>query len=117
MSGALSGELNSAIANAVVGVLAEFTGRGPTRSRAFVHDDMVVCLLEDSLTKAERNLVTAGKDDIVRILRDSVQRATEQELVATIERLTGRRVMSFLSGSSTDADASVEVFVLEPEQT
>ena len=36
-------------------------GRGATKSRAFIHDDVVVCLLEDGATRAEVKLVAAGK--------------------------------------------------------
>jgi hypothetical protein len=39
----------------------------------------------------------------------------EDELVAAVERLTGRTVRTFLSGSSTAGESSVEVFVLEPD--
>jgi uncharacterized protein YbcI len=112
---ATGGELNSAIANAVVGVIADFTGHGPSRSRAFVHGDVVVCLLEDGMTRAERNLISAGKQDLVRELRDGFQRATEPKLVAAVERLTGRTVATFLSGTSTAADVDVEVFVLDAD--
>lgn len=111
------GELNAAIATALVRVVAAFTGHGPTRSRAIVHGDVVVCLLEDCLTKAERNLVAAGRQDLVRQMRDGFQRATEPEMVAVVERLTGRTVATFLSGTSTAANSDVEVFVLEPPQT
>jgi uncharacterized protein YbcI len=38
----------------------------------------------------------------------------EPQLVAAVEQLTGRKVRTFLSGISTLADSSVEVFVLEP---
>jgi uncharacterized protein YbcI len=75
---------------------------------------VVVCLLEDGATKAEVNLVAAGRDELVRLQRDALQRAMEDQLVAAIERLTERKVLKFLSGSSTFGDASVEVFVLEP---
>jgi uncharacterized protein YbcI len=109
------GALNAAISNEVVRLVADFTGRGATKSRAFVHQDVVVCLLEDGATKAERNLVAAGKSELVRMTRDAIQRAMEEQLVTTVERLTGRRVLSFLSGTSTLAESSVEVFVLEPE--
>jgi hypothetical protein len=34
--------------------------------------------------------------------------------VAAVERLTERKVIKFLSGTSTSADVSVELFVLEP---
>ena len=39
----------------------------------------------------------------------------EDQLVAAVERLTGRKVRMFLSGSSTPGDSAVEVFVLEPD--
>lgn len=108
-----AGQLNAALANEIGRFVAEFTGRGATRSRAFVRDDVVVCLLEDGATKAELNLVEAGKADLVRLQRDALQRAMEAQLVATVQRLTERTVISFLSGSSTRGESAVEVFVLE----
>ncbi len=109
------GPLNAALANEIVRLVAEFTGRGATRSRAFVHEDVVVCLLENGATKAEVSLVAAGQAEMVRHQRDALQRAMEPELVAAVERLTGRTVRSFLSGMSTLAESSVELFVLDPE--
>jgi uncharacterized protein YbcI len=108
------GPLNAALANEIGKLAADFTGRGATRSRAFLYQDMVVCLLEDGATKSEVNLVAAGKVELVRQQRDALQRAMEDQLVAAVERLTGRTVRSFLSGTSTLAQDSVEVFVLEP---
>jgi uncharacterized protein YbcI len=113
--GVLSGgQLNAALANEIGKLVADFTGRGATKSRAFVDQDIVVCLLEDGATKAEVNLVAAGKADLVRLQRDALQRAMEQQLTAIVERLTGRRVRTFLSGSSTHGDSAVEVFLLAP---
>jgi len=107
------GALNAAIANEIGHLLADFTGRGATRSRAFVHDDVVVCLLEHSLTKAEQNLVTAGEAGAVRRLRDVFQSAMETELIGIVERLTGTRVRAFVSGTNVSTDTSTEVFLLE----
>ena len=109
------GALNAAIANEIVKLVADNTGRGASKSHAFIHDDVLVCVLENGATKAEVKLVAAGKAELVRAGRDALQRAMEQELVAAVERLTGRTVRVFLSGSSTHAEASVEVFVLEPQ--
>jgi uncharacterized protein YbcI len=111
------GRLNAALANEIGKLIADFAGRGATKSRAFVQDDVVVCLLEDGATKAEINLVAAGKDELVRMQRDAIQRAMEGQLIAAVERLTQRKVTKFLSGTSTFADASVEVFVLAPRVT
>jgi uncharacterized protein YbcI len=110
-----SGQLGAAIANELGKMISEFVGRGATKSRAFIHNDMVVLLLEDGATRAEVNLVAAGRSELVRQQRDVLQRAMEDELVAAVERLTGRTVRTFLSGLSTHGESAVEVFVLEPE--
>jgi uncharacterized protein YbcI len=109
------GALNAALADAVGGMVAEFTGRRASRSRAFVDDDIVVCLLEDRATKSERKLVEAGKAELVRLQSDALHRALEPQLVACVQQLTGRSVKLFLSGSSTLGESSVEVFVLDAE--
>ena len=109
------GSLNAAIANEIGKLVADFSGRGAPKSRAFIDQDVVVCLLEDGATKAEVSLLKAGNHELVRRGRDALQRAMESELVEVVERLTGRKVRLFLSGISTDADSSVEVFVLEPQ--
>lgn len=108
------GPLNAAIANEIGKLVADFTGRGATKSRALMYQDVVVCLLEDGATRAEANLVAAGRAELVRLQRDALQRAMEPALVAAVERLTGRAVRTFLSGSSTLGESSVEVFLLEP---
>jgi uncharacterized protein YbcI len=110
----VGGPLNAALANEIGKLAADFTGRGATRSRAFLHQDLVVCLLENGATRAEVNLVAAGREELVRVQRDALQRAMEPQLVAAVELLTGRKVRSFLSGSSTLGEDAVEVFVLEP---
>jgi len=108
------GALNAALANELGKLIADFTGRGARRSRAFLHQDVVVCVLEDSATNAERNLAAAGKADLVRLQRDALQRAMASQLIAAVERLTHRTVLTFLSGSDGDGGSSIEAFVLEP---
>jgi uncharacterized protein YbcI len=110
-----SGQLGATIANELGKMISDFVGRGATRSRAFIHNDLVVLLLEDGATRAEVNLVAAGHSELVRHQRDALQRAMEDDLVSAIERLTGRTVRTFISGLSTPGESAVEVFVLEPE--
>lgn len=113
--GLAGGQLLAALANELGKLIADFTGRGASKSRVFIDQDVVVCLLEDGATKAEANLIAAGNDELVRQGRDALQRAMEPQLVAAVERLTRRKVRSFLSGTSLLADSSVELFVLEPQ--
>lgn len=109
------GALNAALANDLGKLIADFTGRGATRSRAFVSQDLVVCVFEDGATKGEKHLVAAGKAELVRHQRDALQRVMEPTLVAAVERLTDRTVRTFLSGSDEGGGSSIEAFLLEPE--
>ena len=109
------GALNAALANELGRLIAEFTGRGAQKSRAFVDQDAVVCILEDGATNAERNLVSAGRADLVRLQRDALQRAMGPQLIDAVERLTHRAVRGFLSGSDETGAAAVEVFLLGAE--
>jgi uncharacterized protein YbcI len=109
------GALNAALANELGKLIADFTGRGATKSRAFVHQDVVVCVLENGATRAERNLVAAGRAELVRVQRDALQRAMGPQLIEAVQRLTGRSVRTFISGSDEFAASSIEAFVLEPE--
>src|SRR6202012_1144385 len=109
------GALNATLANELGKLVADFTGRGATKSPAFVHHDLVVCVLEDGATRAEKNLVAAGKSDLVRIQRDALQRAMGPQLVAAVERLTDRTVRTFLGGTDEEGGGSIEAFLLEPE--
>ncbi len=74
-----------------------------------------MCVLEDSATRAEQNLVSAGKAELVRLQRDALQRAMEPQLVGAVERLTGRSVRTFMSGTDESGGSSVEAFLLDPD--
>jgi uncharacterized protein YbcI len=116
LSGELrTGRLNAAIANEIGKLMADFTGRGSEKSRAFITGDVVVCLLENGATTGEQNIAAAGRADVVRLGRNILQRAMEDQLVAAVATFTGRKVRTFLSGSSTPGESAVEVFVLEPD--
>src|SRR4051795_9243285 len=89
------GSLSAAIRNHVVRLFAEYTGRGPTKARTTIRDDVVVCITEDNMTKAERRLVQEGEDELVVTIRRRFQTTMRDDLVGGIELLTGRKVRSF----------------------
>ena len=109
------GQRAAAIANAVVHLLGEYTGRGPTRARAYVNRDAIMVLLHDTLTKGERQLVSDGHESVVLRTRSLFQESMRAELVAAVENLTGRTVAAFMSANHIDPDMAVETFVLESE--
>ena len=109
----VGGALNAAIARTVVRYYAEQLGRGPTRARAFFRDNIVVIVLEDTMTQAERSLLTAGQDDAVLNTKSAVQHALAPYLKSAIERLTGCKVRAFMSANHLEPDLAAELFVLD----
>ncbi len=108
------GTLGAAISNAVVRIVADYTGRGPTQARTSIHDGVVLVLMRDTLTKAERTLATAGDGDLVLTTRARFQSTMRDDLVAAVEGLLERKVVAFMSANHLDPDMAAEVFVLEP---
>jgi Na+-translocating membrane potential-generating system (MpsC) len=77
------GELSAALSNAIVALFAEYTGRGATQSRTYVHENLIVCVLHDSMTKGERSLVRDGKEEAVLAIRRTYQESMRTEPVTS----------------------------------
>ena len=105
--------LTVALSNAIVGLLREYTGRGPTRARTTIRDNVVVIMLEQTLTKGEQVLVDKGRGENVLALRREYQEAMREEGSARIAALTGRTVLAMMSANHLDPDLGAEIFVLD----
>jgi uncharacterized protein YbcI len=113
----VGGALLTALSNAVVRIVREYTGRGPTQARASIRDNVVIVLMQETLLKAEHSLINDSKGGLVVEMRRSFQQTMRQELSDAVEQLTGRKVLAFMSDSHLEPDYSAEIFVLEPEQS
>jgi uncharacterized protein YbcI len=111
---AMDGALRSAVSQAIVRIHAEHYGKGATQAKTYAWDNLIVTVLRDVLTVAERTLVGVGRADTVRDVRNTFQSTMEQTFCSAVERLTGRRVHSFMSQVDPQTGLGVEVFVLEP---
>jgi uncharacterized protein YbcI len=109
-----SGTKQAAISNLVVRTMSEYTGRGPTKARTHISDDVVTVMLRDTLTKGERSLVSDGREELVLSMRKAFQRTMRADLVHGVEEILGRKVIAFFSDNSIDPDAAAEVFLLAP---
>ena len=110
----LSGSKSAAISNHIVRTISEYTGRGPTKARTYLNDDVVTCILRDTLTKGERSLVADELDDLVLAMRKAYQSTMRDDLITGIETILGRTVTAFMSDNHIDPDTAVEVFLLAP---
>ena len=76
--------LHAAISHAVVGLLRDYTGRGPMRARTTIRDNVVLVMLDQTLTKGEQSLVNKGRADKVIEIRHEFQEAMREESMAKV---------------------------------
>ena len=106
--------ISSAISKAVVALLSEYTGRGPTKARTYINEDFIIVVLYDRLTSEERAIVRDGGADLVLSARQAFQQAMRPELIATVERFSGRSTSTCMTHNHVDPDIVVESFILVP---
>jgi len=107
------GDLNAAITSALVGIQTSYLGRGPQSASTFHKDNVIVTLLYNVMTQAERSLAAADQADAVTHMRHLFQKTMEADFVQAVERLTGAHVTAFISGNNIDPDIASELFILE----
>ena len=110
------GQLAARISTEMVGLLRRYTGRGPTKARTYVDTNLICVVYENTLTRAEHNLVAAGEVETVIAMRRTFHEAMESEATRRVEQLVERRVLAYLSDIKPEADIAVDTFVLEPIQ-
>ena len=108
------GDVLTAISDGIVALLKEFYGRGPTRTKSYYEDDLVVCLLRGGFSRVEQTLLDGGRGAAVIDQRMQFQELMRDRFEAVVEQATGRRVIGFMSGNQQDPDVMCEVFVLAP---
>ena len=111
------GDVRAEIATRMVRLHSEYYGKGPTRAKAHVTDDIVAVVLEETFTKAERTLIERGETDAIQQVRRRFQQTMADEFKSIVEQATGRVVKAFLSETNLEADVSVEFFLLGEQRT
>lgn len=111
------GELNAAVTREVIRIQNESHGRGPKKAFSFHNGNLLVTVLEEVLTPAERKLARNGEGDAVLNMRRLYQRTMAAELRKSVEAVTGRRVTAFMSDNHLEPDMAVEIFILDTPLT
>jgi len=111
------GETRAWISNEIVRLQSEYYGKGPTRAKTYIVEDLVVVVLEESFTRAEKTLADRGERDAIQHIRRRFQQHMADSFISIVEQATGRRVRAFLSETDIDQDVSVETFLLADDRT
>ena len=79
------------LSNAVVRIHKEYYGKGPTKARSHLSQDMLVVVLEGGYTHAEQTLLAAGHSKEVVQSRFAMQKTAEPDLRQAVEEILQRR--------------------------
>ena len=108
------GELLADVSNAIVSVLAECYGRGPTKAKSYLFDDYLLTVLDDFLTTVEHTLVDNGHEHLVREVRLTFQQAVADRFMTAVSDVMGRQVITYHSQVTFHPPRGFEIFMLEP---
>jgi uncharacterized protein YbcI len=108
------GAARTAISDGMVALLKDYYGVGPTQTKTYYHDDLVVCLMRGGFARVEQTLLEGGRTSAVIQQRMEFQEVMRARFTGVIEQATGRRVVGFMSGNQQNPDMICEVFVLAP---
>jgi uncharacterized protein YbcI len=109
-----TGSTSTAISRALVRLLHDYTGRGPTKARTYLDDDLITVVLQDTLTTGELTLVREGRRDLVLATRQAFQETMGSDMIAAVEEHSGRGVRAFVSGNHIEPDIAIESFFMNP---
>jgi uncharacterized protein YbcI len=105
--------LLSAISREIVTAMKQYYGRGPSRAKSYLIDDLLFVVMRGGITVAEETMLEAGEADTVRAFRQRFENVMAKRLVGTIEQLTERVVVNYQSQVLFDPDVLIEMFVFD----
>ena len=103
-----------AVNAAMVALQARYHGREPVTARTrMMGEDMLAVMLGDPYTDVEKTMIELQRQALVHETRSTFQQAMEHRFIADVERLTGRRVATFISAHHVGPDLELELFLFE----
>jgi uncharacterized protein YbcI len=111
--GTRAGDQLAAVTNGIVQLFRDYYGRGPTKAKSYILDDRIlVCVLEDTMTRVEKTLADNGEGHKVREVRLTFQETMAHEFKQCVRDSLDREVVAYHSQLTLDPDIGFEFFVL-----
>src|SRR6266852_2001436 len=81
------------------------------KAKTYALDDIIVVVMRGSgFTALEQTIMNSGEPERVIAMREDFQRVMADRYKQMIERLTGAKVVAFLSQAHVDPDITMEIF-------
>jgi uncharacterized protein YbcI len=108
-------QLLAAVTDAMVTFHRRYHHRAPVSAKTLLlGGEMLVCVMGGVYTDVEKTMIELQRGAAVQDTRSAFQLAMQHKLIATVERLSGRDVLSFMSHHHVGPDMEVELFMLRP---
>ena len=113
---ALTGEpLLAAVTAAMVALHQRYHHRAPVSAKTLLlGDDLLACVLAGVYTDVEKTMIEIQRSTIVQDTRNDFQNAMQHKFINSVERLSGRDVLAFISNHHVGPDIEIELFLLMP---
>ena len=104
-----------AITNAMVELHQRYHHRVPVTAKSLhMGDDLIACVLGGVYSEVEKTMIEIQRSVLVQETRSAFQNAMQAKFIAEVERLSGRRVLAFISNHHVGPDMEIELFLLAP---
>jgi uncharacterized protein YbcI len=111
-------ELLAAVTKAMIAFHERYYHRTPVSAKTLLlGGELLVCVLGGVYNDVEKTMIELQRAPIVHETRSAFQNALQHRFVAAIERLSGRKVLTFMSDHHVGPDIEIELFMLTPEAT
>lgn len=107
------GSMRAEISSAMVSIMKQYLGKGPTNARTFVNERYVFCVMEGGLTRGDETLLASHQEETVRNYRLRLEEAITPVITRAVADITGRAVVGYHSQVITDPPHVVEIFILD----
>ena len=108
-------ELLARLSRETAQIQKEAFGKGPVSTKSFLFDDLLLVVMRDGLTVAEKTMLRFGQADLVRQFRQTFQNEMTTTFVDMVEGATRRKVLTYQSQIMFDPDVVIEMFVFDRE--
>jgi uncharacterized protein YbcI len=111
-------ELLAAVTKSMVAFHERYHHRKPVTAKTLLlGGELLVCVLGGVYTDVEKTLIELQRAPVVHETRSAFQNAMQHRFIAAVERLSGRKVLTFMSDHHVGPDIEIEVSMLTPQET
>ena len=114
MENKTKGQIEAQISEAIIRFEKEYMGRGPTETKAYIVEDMVLVRLKGVLTPAEEQLTKSAEGaDLIKRTRMQLLEGARVLLENMISDIMGCQIRSLHTDISTKTGERVIIFTLD----